>query len=123
MSDTTTRHIPDFLYRKRRELGLTQEEVAARLHISLTSYRKIEAGKTRLISPRIDDLARIFGTDPQKILFGYTLADRGDSVLKDEYDNMMERLSSENDRLREKIHMLEEIILSKDEIIKMLKER
>lgn len=123
MPDRTIRHITEFLYRKRRELGLTQEEVADRLHISLTSYRKIEAGKTRLVSPRIDDLARIFGTDPQKILFGYTLADSEDKLLKEEYGNAAQKLAAENERLREKVRMLEEILLSKDEIIKMLKER
>ena len=70
MEEKETRN---FLINRRKELGLSQEYVAGQLNISVTSYRKIENGKTGLYNKKVLLLAEILGTTPAKLLFGYSM--------------------------------------------------
>lgn len=47
----------------REENQWSQEELAAKLGLSVNGYRKIERGETRLNIPRLQQLANIFHTD------------------------------------------------------------
>lgn len=90
------REIKTFLFNRRKELGLSQEYVAGLLDISVTSYRKIENGKTSLYNKKVLKLAEILDTSPSELLFGYTLPEERQSVLKEEYEKGVESLSLRN---------------------------
>ncbi|CAG1023060.1 hypothetical protein DOJK_02069 [Patescibacteria group bacterium] len=48
--------------------GLTQEEMAARLNMSITGYAKIERGETKLQNPRLDKIAEVLGIELSELL-------------------------------------------------------
>jgi transcriptional regulator with XRE-family HTH domain len=48
--------------------GLTQEEMAARLNMSITGYAKIERGETKLQNPRLEKIAEVFGIELSELL-------------------------------------------------------
>jgi transcriptional regulator with XRE-family HTH domain len=48
--------------------GLTQEEMAARLNMSITGYAKIERGETKLQNPRLDKIAEVLGIELTDLL-------------------------------------------------------
>ena len=110
------------LARKRKELGLSQEYMASKLNISVTSYRKIESGKTSLYNKKILKIAEILGTSPARLLFGYPLQeDNEDGILKEEYEQSIQSLRKENEHLERQVRTLQDLLSAKDEIISMLK--
>lgn len=118
MEEKETRN---FLINRRKELGLSQEYVAGQLNISVTSYRKIENGKTGLYNKKVLTLAEILETTPAKLLFGYSMPETNDSMLKEEYERSIVELMEKNAELKKTIRNLEELVKAKDEIISMLK--
>lgn len=113
--------IRTYLINRRKELGLSQEYMAGQLDISITSYRKIENGKTNLYNKEVLRLAEILGTSPARLLFGYAIRDEETGILKEEYEKDIVSLTEKNAELRERIRTLEELVAAKDEIISMLK--
>ncbi len=113
--------IRTYLISRRKELGLSQEYMAGQLDISITSYRKIENGKTNLYNKKVLRLAEILGTSPARLLFGYAIRDEETGILKEEYEKDIVSLTEKNAELRERIRTLEELVAAKDEIISMLK--
>ena len=65
--------IRERIFNERRRLGMTQEEVAARLGISANSFREMENGGTTLINKRLPDIAKIFGITLEELLIGYPI--------------------------------------------------
>lgn len=49
--------------------GYSQEYMAIVMGISLNAYRKIEKGKTQLVSPRLDEIARILDVKCDTLVF------------------------------------------------------
>lgn len=47
----------------REERQWSQEELAAKLGLSVNGYAKIERGETRLNLPRLEQIAEVFDTD------------------------------------------------------------
>lgn len=47
--------------------GMTQADVAEKLHITAEAYSKIENGKTKLDTNRLEELAKIYGVSVQDI--------------------------------------------------------
>ena len=113
--------IRTYLINRRKELGLSQEYMAGQLDISITSYRKIENGKTNLYNKKVLRLAEILGTSPARLLFGYAIRDEETGILKEEYEKDIVSLTEKNAELRERIRTLEELLASKAERIPMLK--
>ena len=58
------------LYKRRKEMGLTQEAMAERLGMSLTFYGGIERGRTRLSIEKILLVYEQTGMDPDYLLTG-----------------------------------------------------
>lgn len=58
------------IYRRRKELGLSQECVAEQIDVSLNSYIKIEKGPTKIFNPKIVKIAEVLNTTPENLLFG-----------------------------------------------------
>lgn len=53
--------LADFLKRKRKEAGLTQEDFAFRAGVALTVIRKIEQGKGNLNLEKANQVLKMFG--------------------------------------------------------------
>jgi len=52
----------------RKKLGLTQEQLAARIDMSISSVSKIETGKTNYTQETLEALAYAMGRDPADLL-------------------------------------------------------
>jgi len=55
------RKIDTFLKEKRKEVNLTQEELAEKSGVALTVIRKIEQGKTNLNMDKVNQVLMMFG--------------------------------------------------------------
>lgn len=54
----------------RKSKGLTQENMAKSLGISVNSYREIESGKTKLINSKLFKICEILEVTPGKLIMG-----------------------------------------------------
>lgn len=114
----------------RKRVGLTQEEMARQIGISVNSYREIENGSTKLINKRIVKIGELLGIPPEELLTGNT------SQLED-YDRKIEEIEKRHSRelsdiigkynllvaeLEGEIKQLKTSIETKERIIGLLKE-
>jgi y4mF family transcriptional regulator len=53
--------VAEFIREKRKEVGLTQEELAVKAGVALTVIRKIEQGKANLNYEKVNHVLRMFG--------------------------------------------------------------
>ena len=58
-----TEKLPDFIKRKRKELGITQAELAGRAGVGLRFLRELEQGKPSLRLDKINQLLFMFGCE------------------------------------------------------------
>ena len=83
----------------RRKKGFSQEEMAHRLGISLNSYRKLEKGRTLLVSPRVWEIARAMEIKPEELIMdedpikGSSLADQEREEYKESICSLKEEIS------------------------------
>ena len=66
--------IKDTIYRFRKAKGYTQEDMAARLGTSVTTYRSIESGKTNLIHPMVKKISEVLDISEEALLAGTEVA-------------------------------------------------
>ena len=118
--------IKNNIRRTRKEKGLTQEEMAHLLNMSLTAYRDLEKGATNMLNSNISRIAEITDSSVEEIVLSYRpLSD--DKILKEfedykaEYGNREEALKTRIKDLEKIVASLEEIVVVKNEIINMLK--
>lgn len=103
--------------------GLTQEEMAHGLGISLTAYRDLERGATSILNGNIWKIAELTGTTSEEVVLGYR-PEQSDCEIEDvrtEYGSRMEVLQTRINDLEKIVASLEQTIDSKNEIIAMLK--
>ena len=55
------KELADFVKTRRREVNLTQEELAERAGVALTVIRKIEQNKTNLNLEKVNQVLKMFG--------------------------------------------------------------
>lgn len=124
------RTIKENIYKLRRDKGLSQEEVANLMDISLTSYRKIEKGETALVSERINQLANVLGTSEQELLLGKSI--KYNQLLQkiQQLQEEKQRLHTDLTRLQvvleqkdRQIVLLEKAVSDKEEIIRLLHQK
>ena len=127
------RTIKENIYKLRRDKGLSQEEVANLMDISLTSYRKIEKGETALVSERINQLANVLGTSEQELLLGKSikynqllqkiqqLQEVIKYILLQKID--LTRLQVVLEQKDRQIALLEKAVSDKEEIIRLLHQK
>jgi transcriptional regulator with XRE-family HTH domain len=108
------RSIKHNIYKLRRDKGMSQEEVANLMDISLTSYRKIEKGETNLISERISQLAGALGITEQELLWGYN-----PNSSQQQMQAEIQRLRQALEEKTEQIELLKKALLDKEEIIRL----
>lgn len=53
--------LSNFVKNRRKQLGLTQEELAEKAGVALTVIRKIEQGKENLSLSKVNQVLRMFG--------------------------------------------------------------
>jgi y4mF family transcriptional regulator len=58
-----TEKLPYFIKRKRKELGITQAELAGRAGVGLRFLRELEQGKPSLRLDKINQLLEMFGCE------------------------------------------------------------
>jgi transcriptional regulator with XRE-family HTH domain len=94
--------------KRRKELALSQSEIAKILDVSQTAYHKIEKGDTALVSDRVEQLSEILKMSEEELIFGYHI-----KTTLSESSSLLE----EKDR---RIAELENIIKDKSRIIDLL---
>ncbi|MDD2289851.1 MAG: type II toxin-antitoxin system Y4mF family antitoxin [Bacteroidales bacterium] len=70
-----------FVKERRKEVNLTQEELADRAGIALTVIRKIEQGKTNLNMDKVNLVLRMFGHELAPVDSKVLKNEKGKSVL------------------------------------------
>ena len=122
--DNTT--IKQNIRKARKKRQITQEEMAARLGISLTAYRDLEKGGTSVMHGNVIRMAELLETSTEEIVLGYKPAELEAGTLEDvraQYGSQICTLEQTVVDLRKHIGTLESQVADKDEIIKMLKKR
>lgn len=105
---------------------MTQEDMAARLDISLTAYRDLERGSTNIMNANIFKIAELLEISVEELILGYRPVQAKGIQVEDvraEYGGqitVMERRISDLEKL---VSSLEETIITKNEIISMLKKK
>lgn len=118
--------IKENIRRTRKDKGITQEDMAAVLGISLTAYRDLERGGTNMMNANLIRIAELLETSLEELLLGYRPV-QADGMRVEEvraeyggHISVMERRISDLEKL---VSSLEETISSKNEIISMLKKK
>ena len=106
----------------RKSKGLTQEEMAHRMGISLTAYRDLEKGATGIVNSNISKIAEITGISIAEVL-GYSEQSQTVTVndVKAEYNSRIDTMQTRINDLEKIVASLEALIKVKDEVISMLK--
>ena len=110
----------------RKNRQITQEEMAARLGISLTAYRDLEKGGTSIMHGKVIKMAELLETSTEEIVLGYRPSQIESSTLEDvraQYCSQIDTLEQRVTDLRKLVSTLEGQLADKVEIIKMLKKR
>lgn len=101
------------LGKAREERGLTKTELAKRLEISLTAYRKIEDGKTHIINKHYEKCADILGIPLIELIIGFMPVMDSAGVFEDARAEYLSRI----DQLSDKVASLETTLQDKDRLI------
>lgn len=121
----------------RERLGYSQEEMAEHLKVSRNTYRNIEKGRTKLISPNVMKIAELANISVEELVLGYmpvkdkTIAlqderERWNAKLRstrDELNAQIDALRNENEILRKALKLAEDSAQTKDNMIAMLEKQ
>lgn len=113
------------IYKRRKELGLSQECVAEQVDISLNAYIKIEKGPTKIFNPKIEKIAEALDTTPEALIFGSVIRmDKHAEIcenLKQYYNSRINEYKALVESKDLFIKRLDEMINDKNEIIASLR--
>lgn len=116
--------IKENIRRIRNSQGLTQEQMAGRLGISLTAYRDLETGKTSMMNANVAKIAMMFDTTIEELVLGYRPVQMPEKVLREtqeKYGKHIDTMKKRIEDLEKLVESLQETIETKNEIIGMLK--
>ena len=108
----------------REDRRMTQENLALKADICLTSYRDLEKGRTAIINRNIPKIAEILEASVEELLLGYKPYEADPHLLEDitnEYGGQITILETRIAYLERLVQSQEETIRSKNEIIEMLR--
>ena len=122
--------IRDRIKIKRRMLGYTQEYMANKLNISVNAYGELESGGTKIINPRVIEIAGILNEPLEYILFGVG-SERGcEERLKSMEEEFLKKIENIHTQYQIQIKELEGAneelkvaLKTKEGIIGVLKEK
>ncbi|MCL2097176.1 MAG: helix-turn-helix domain-containing protein [Bacteroidales bacterium] len=110
----------------RMDKELTQENMAIDLGISITAYSKIERGQTNISYLRLLQIAEVLGVSSLKITHPDVDRHSDNSIIVRDYNpNQYDTVSllQRVHRLEEDIHQFQKILVDKEDIITLLKEK
>ena len=126
--------IKENIIRKRTEKGISQDEMAQRLEMSRNSYRNIEKGSTYVVSRHLKEIADILNITEEELVLGYKPVEGAGSLeevrshyskisddLRQNYEERIAGLSDQLELQKLMVSDLRELIDSKNEIIRLLK--
>ncbi len=116
--------IKDNIRRFRKTRGLTQEQMALRIGISLTAYRDLEKGRTNIMNDNLAKIAELLDTSTEEIVLGYRPVQsegRQFEEVQAEYGERIVTMQKRIEDLEEMVRTLRESNEDKNEIIAMLK--
>lgn len=120
MDDNSIKEIIALLREKK---GLSQTELANRIGIDRNTYRNLEKGDTRILSPHIEAIAKELGTTTEHLLLGTDLEEERKLSLNDIDARETELVSIVRNMYSEKISMLEKEVADLKELVEILKSR
>ncbi len=107
----------------------SQEDMAEKIHVTPSSYSKIERGETRLTLERLEQLAEVFNVDISKLIqpdsnFYYQINENADNNKNGQFytDNKDDFYQMEIEKLQLIIKHKEELNLKLQEQIQDLRE-
>ena len=93
--------IGERLKKARLTKGLTQENLAESLNISIAYLSRIETGTTKLNLKRLSEICKLLEVSESEILSG--VSDSSNNYLSDDFNNLLKNCSPEKQRLIYKI--------------------
>ena len=120
------RSIKENIRRIRKSRKMTQEDMAARLDISLTAYRDLERGSTNIMNANIIRIAELLEISVEELILGYRPVQAKGIQVEDvraEYGGQITVMEKRISDLEKLVSSLEETIITKNEIISMLKKK
>lgn len=108
------------ILKTRKDLGLTQKEMADKLGISRTAYRNLEKGETKVYSNHISAMARLSGKKEEELVLGYVPKESEEQHLK-EMNNLATQMKVMQQQYEARIQELLAKLAEKDELIEFLK--
>lgn len=115
------------ILRIRLEHNMSQTKMADALGIARNTYRKLEKGRTKVISDYIQTIADWAGITPEEVVLGNP-SDSGIAMLKEERERFNDRIreltegyEERMERLRETIDSLNSLLREKEENNRNLK--
>lgn len=103
----------------RKDMGLTQKEMADKLGISRTAYRNLEKGETKVYSNHISKMAELAGKAEEEVVLGYTPRQADAEQLR-EIQNYEERLNTLTEYYETRISDLNEKLKDREKLIESL---
>lgn len=104
----------------------SQEEMAARIHMSKNGYAKIERGESKLNLDRLGQIAQVFDMDLIELMniskkgLVYLYSENNNGVQCDSYYQGAEALAAENEKLQLMLAHKDELLAQKDKEIALL---
>ncbi len=83
MADDIDLHVGKRLRRRRRLLGMTQQDLAGQVGVRFQQIQKYECGANRITSSRLFDLSRALNVSVQYFFDGITVSDAPVTVAND----------------------------------------
>ena len=96
MTDNTDLHVGKRLRRRRRLLGLTQQELASQVGVRFQQIQKYECGANRMTSSRLFDLAKALNVSVQYFFDGI---EQDDLLAANDADTMDGDILSQKETL------------------------
>lgn len=109
------------IQKARKDLRLTQAQMAGRLGISRTAYRNLEKGDTKVFSDHISRLAELSGKSEEELVLGYSPKSVQQSALHDS-DSRIEHFDSLRQEYERRLSEKDKIIEAQETSIKVLKD-
>lgn len=129
----TESEIKENIEKIRKERKITQQQMADLLNVDRNTYRNIEKGRSKIINPKLYNIAGILGisikdictdnyfSEREKLKEDEKLYSKKLHDMEAEYKVTIELLQKENADLKKKLSNYEEWLKDKDSIISFLK--
>lgn len=112
------------IHKLRVRAGLSQSEMARRMELSLTAYRKLESGSTRILNEHLSRFAEEAGATLDEVVNGFKPISSKETTLEDVKESYEYLLREEKDShaaetkaLRDEIQRLRDKLSDKEELL------